>query len=94
MYFTLHSHHLGSAVVGWGVGAAEQWRGRTVFGLRAVADEEVERWGFFFPSSLRLGKGGAWWEVKTYRCRGRRREKVCVGVGVTSEVDRQEGGLR
>jgi len=96
MYFTLQPHQSGSAVVGWGVGAAEQWQGRTVFGLRAAADAEVERWGFFFPSPAGLD-GGGWWEVRVFRCRGRRRERVGVGMAMAMAMGMEwegHGGVR
>ncbi|KAK4548595.1 hypothetical protein LTR36_009505 [Oleoguttula mirabilis] len=80
-YFKLFVN--GESVVSWGVGEEDNWSGKTMFGLfDGGADFEgrkvIEKRGFFF-SSGRTASGltdGGVIEVKVYRSKARRREKI------------------
>lgn len=84
-YFKLSIN--GESVVSWGVGEDDNWAGKTMFGLfesGTGTDFEgrkiVEKRGFFFSNVAKSGSGidGGLLEVRVYRSKARRREKIAL----------------
>ncbi|KAK5125347.1 hypothetical protein LTR85_000456 [Meristemomyces frigidus] len=80
-YFKLSIN--GEAVVSWGVGEEDCWSGKTMFGLfDSASDFEgrkvIEKRGFFFSQRVGAGSGGGVpaIEIKVFRSKARRREKL------------------
>jgi len=74
----------GKCIVSWGVGEGDNWEGKTVCGLfDGGTDFEgrsvIERRGFFFADKEDAVEGiSGGFQIRVYRSKARRREKVVV----------------